>query len=277
MLLRLHALDTDVELAVSGTNAAELADAIAARWHLSLVPDSRDGAWAPAVRIAVGHDAARGTADAADPPGRAVAEVWDDDLPRLLMRLTHAVTYAVIPAQHGRLLMLHAAALSHLETGASAVFVAPGNTGKSTVCTRLGAGRGYLTDETVGVRRDGTIAPYGKPISTRRPDWVGVKDEVAPSDRGLTGPGATPWVAGIVLLDRADHHQGEPEVVELDTVPAIAALAPESSGFMMTDRPLTWLADLLEATGGARRVRYAQAEQLEPLVSELLASARMPR
>ena len=47
-------------------------------------------------------------------------------------------------------LMLHAAGLADPATGATAVFVAPGNTGKTTLCRTLGPVRTYVSDETVG-------------------------------------------------------------------------------------------------------------------------------
>lgn len=263
VVVPLRALDTDVDLVVGGADAPDLAEVIRSRWHLALRDDDRTGGPGP-VTVAVG----RGAAPEAAVPGRE--SVFDEEVPRLLMRLTHAVTGKIIAAQTGRLLMLHAGGLSDLATGATAVFVAKGNTGKSTLCTRLGPGRGYLSDETIGIRRDGTVAAYGKPISTRRPDWPTVKDEMAPAGLGLRAPAAVPFVAGLVLLDRLAEHPGEPEVERLGTLEAIAAITPESSGFTRTERPLSWLATVLEATGGAVRVRYAQAAELGPLLEELL-------
>lgn len=35
--------------------------------------------------------------------------------------------------------------------------------------------------------------PYPKPLSVRRPDRSGVKDETAPGDVGLRATGAAPW------------------------------------------------------------------------------------
>ena len=127
----------------------------------------------------------------------------------------------------------------------------------------------YVSDETVGIRRDGTITPYLKPLSTRRPDWTGTKDEQPPGAAGLTAPAAPPWIAGVVVLRREADHPGPPRVEELDLLDAVLALTPESSGFMRTDGPLQWLADVLERTGGARRVVYAEAAHLEPLAAQI--------
>ncbi|CAN5882917.1 hypothetical protein BH24ACT8_BH24ACT8_09590 [soil metagenome] len=284
MLLR--ALDVDVDLHLGGIDPVGLEREVRRRWRLCLREQWAEGpARSRNQRARLDRDL--------DPPAREpvrlelslveqpavsvssgrrheVTTVVDHDPRRLQMRLTHAITRSVIAASTGQLLMLHAAALCHPETGATVVCVAPGNTGKSTLCTRLGPGRGYLSDETVGIRRDGTVAAYPKPISTRRPDWLGIKDEVPPADLGLTAPTVLPWVAGVILLGRDPGHQGPPRLEQLPTLTALTALGPESSGFMSTERPLTWLAALLESTGGARRVAYASSAQLEPVVAQII-------
>lgn len=265
----LTALGADVDVRIRGEEpAAEaLAEGVRRRWHLCRREGERSASGAAVV------DAALLPPDA---PGigryeRGCSEVQDTDQRRLLQRLTQAVTHAVIGARVGELLLLHAAALCDPRSGATAVFVAPGNTGKTTLAKTLGPGRGYVTDETVGIRRDGRIEPYPKPLSLRRPDWAGIKDEAAPGELGLTAPTALPWVAGLVLLQRDADHLGAPVVTELDLLDAVLALTPESSGFMSTERPLQWVAEVLERTGGARRVRYAEVATVEPLVHEILS------
>ncbi|MGC5584637.1 hypothetical protein ACPYOC_09875 [Ornithinimicrobium sp. W1665] len=286
----LHALGTDVDLHVTGHAAPELAAQLRDRWHLALRPAAADAApdaAADATDAApdVTPDAASGPApetvvvrahrlapEETPPPWtRGARTVADSDPRRLLQHLTQAVTHAVITARTGDLLMLHAAALADPVTGATAVFVAPGNTGKTTLCRTLGPTRTYVSDETVGIRRDGGVTPYLKPLSTRRPDWAGVKDEQAPGQVGLRAPVAEPWVAGIVVLRRDAEHAGPVELEPLDTLDAVVALTPESSGFMRTDGPLRWLADVLERTGGARRATYAEVSGLEPLAAEICA------
>ena len=101
-----------------------------------------------------------------------------------------------------------------------------------------------------------------------------MKDEQAPGAVGLRAPVATPWVAGIVLLRRDAALADGPEVEELDLLDAVLELTPESSGFMGTDGPLRWLADVLEGTGGARRAVYAEVSTLEPLVAEICGRER---
>lgn len=263
----LHVLGTDVDVHVTGTDAEGTAAAISERWHLAL----RDTEPADPAAVRVVETGVVAEGEQQTPWARSESTVQDSDLRRLLQRLTQSITYAVIGARSGELLMLHAAALSDPRTGATAAFVAPGNTGKTTLCRTLGPGRCYVTDETMGVRRDGTVVPYLKPLSTRRPDWSGVKDEQAPAALGLRAPETTPWLAGLVILRRDAAHEGAPAVEDLDLLDAVLAITPESSAFMKTDRPLRWLADVVGRTGGARRVTYAEAADLEPLVAEICA------
>lgn len=262
----LHVLGTDVDIVITGDGATALAQTVAQRWHLAVacLAESGDGDG-----DGDGGDEVGGGGESDPEPLSIEIELGDTDERSLLQRLTQRVTRAAIEARTGDLLMLHAGALCHPLTGAAVVFIAPGGTGKSTACRVLGPGRSYLSDETVGIRRDGTIAPYLKPVSLRRPDWSWVKDEVAPSQLRLEAPTVPARPAGIVLLRREDGWSGPPEITPLDTLEALTAIAPETSGFMGTDRPLTWLAELLESTGGARRVTYAAAEDLEPLVDEI--------
>lgn len=272
IIVRLHVLGTDVDIHVEGEleKAGRLATTVRDRWHLALRDDDRAlraDDLAPAAPPAI-VTVALGSVE--DEQVRGDSVVHDTDERRLLQRLTQSVTFAAIRARSGELLMLHAAALADPATGATVGFVAPGNTGKTTLCRTLGPSRAYVTDETLGVRRDGTITPYLKPLSTRRPDWMGVKDEQAPGSLGLRPPQVTPWLAGLVLLRRDPEHLGPPEVEAFGLLDAVMALVPESSAFMSTDRPLQWLADVLDRTGGARRVRYAEVQDLEPLASEML-------
>lgn len=297
LIVRLRVLDTDVDVHVGGVDPERLAAGVRERWHLCLRdPDAGpapDGI--PPVTLTVALEAEPQPGPDTDPaaprptptspapapaptfpatapvPGRREAtDLVGSDEAGLFTRLTHAVTGAVIRSQSGRLLMLHAAALADPVTGATLVAVAAGGTGKSTLCRVHGPGRVYLTDETVGIRRDGSLAAYPKPVSLRRSEQPFGKDEVPPSALGLDSPPVQTRVAGVVLLRRDPEHEGPAVVEGLDTLEALAALAPESSAFMVTERPLTWLAGLLESTGGARRVTYSDTAHLADLVAEVL-------
>lgn len=271
----LRVLDTDVDVVVSGPGASDFAATVAQRWHLAVAaaaasPASVSGAGEPcSVEVDLGTESSAGGPAA----GTGKRVLRGADQRSILQQLTQQITRTVIGERTGDLLMLHAGALAHPVTGAAVIFVAPGGTGKSTTCRVLGPSRRYLSDETVGIRRDGTIAPYLKPISLRRPDWPGIKDEVAPADLGLVPPTVPVRPAGVVLLRRDDAHDRPVQVTPLDTLEALTAMAPETSGFMKTDRPLSWLAELVEATGGASQVSYRSAEDLEPLVADICGRA----
>jgi len=191
-----------------------------------------------------------------------------------LRQLTQEVTTGAIRANAGSLLMFHAAALSNQDTGASIAFVAPGGTGKTTIVRTLGHGRGYVTDETVGVDRDGLIAPFSKPLSVRRPGAPHVKDEIPPAELALSMPRTAPWLAGIVVL-RRDLRPGRPvELERIDLLDALVTLAPETSSLAALHTPLKALADTVRSVGGVRVLHYHDAEDVEPIVQEALEMAR---
>jgi hypothetical protein len=245
------------------TVAIEVADAALAR------PLER--AW----EAVVGGDAVPGCprVRTAGPPEGGTARSADE-LASTLSHITQEVTRAAIEARAGELFMFHAGALSDQVSGATFAFVAPGGTGKTTLVRTLGQGRGYVTDETVGVRADLVIEPYSKPLSVRRPDVGGPKDETSPLSLGLEVPRATPWLAGMVVL-RRDLEPGAPvEVEEVDPLDALVMLGPETSSLARLERPLHALSDLLHTIGGLRVVRYHDAADLDPLVRDVLAVVR---
>ena len=197
-------------------------------------------------------------------------DVGDDDVTRALQSLTQLVTREAILARAGSMLMLHASALCDQQSGATIAMIAPGGTGKTTMARALGVGRGYVTDETVAIAADRSIAPYCKPLSLRRAGTGEPKDEVTPQSLGLFPPAVAPWLAGMVLL-RRDLDNGSGIVVEdIDLLDALVLLAPETSSLAALERPLHRLADLVESTGGLRRVRYHEAADVEPVVREVL-------
>lgn len=142
--------------------------------------------------------------------------------------LTQQVTRAMIAARTGDLVMMHAGALCHPETGATLVYSAPGGTGKTTLTTYFGTRYGYLSDETAGITATGEVLAYPKPLSTRNPDHHG-KDEISPDDLGLMPAHPHPWLAGIVILDRNDAYHGV-EAETLHIIDAIEALVPPDLG-----------------------------------------------
>lgn len=250
---------SSVDLAVLGTvvrvhleDPAD-ADAIERLWHLCVLPTApRDVPEDRLVKL----------------PTSASASARR----QTLTTLTQDVTRAAISAQSGRLLMFHAGALSNLETGATVAYVAPGGTGKTTITTTLGRGRGYVTDETVAVTRSGEIAPYPKPLSVRRAS--GGKDEVAPGDLGLQPAGARPWLASLLVVRRDPAHVGSASVRDVGLLDAIAALSPETSALASLPHPLETCRDLIERVGGLVQVTFSEASQLEEIVSDSLGRGR---
>lgn len=191
------------------------------------------------------------------------------DVESVLHHLSPAVTTRAIDAMAGELVMLHAAALADPLSGRTAVLVAASGTGKTTASVTLGRTFAYLTDETAAIARNGVVKPYRKPLSII--DGGHFKKQVAPSTLGLRSTDAVGKLAALLVLERAPDHHGPPVVELLDTVDAIAAIAPQSSYLPSMDKPLHRLAELIHIAGGARRVRYAESAHLEPVLAQLLA------
>jgi hypothetical protein len=191
------------------------------------------------------------------------------DVKSVLHHLSPAVTTRAIDAMTGELVMLHAAALADPHSGRTAVLVAASGTGKTTASVTLGRTFAYLTDETAAITRDGVVMPYRKPLSII--DGGHLKKQVAPSTLGLRSTNVVGRLTALLVIERAPDHQGPPVVELLDTVDAIAAIAPQSSYLPSMDKPLHRLAELIHLVGGARHVRYAESVDLEPVLARLLA------
>ena len=187
----------------------------------------------------------------------------------VLQSVTQQVTQAFIRQQAGKLFMVHAGGVSHLESGRSLVCVAPGGTGKTTLTAALGKRHGYLSDETIGVRLDGSIAPYPKPLSLRTA--APHKAETSPDDLGLLTAPPVPHLGTVVVLDRRDHVSGV-EVERLGTLEAIEAITEQTSSLGHLPRGLHVVASLLESTGGAERWRYSEHADLLDLADDRLGA-----
>ncbi len=190
-----------------------------------------------------GHDASsiserETTADLRTGPPVEAHLDREGDLAHQLMVTTQSVTRALITAQVGRLLMLHAGAVSHPTTGATLVYVAPGGTGKTTLSRLLGQRFGYVTDETVGIDEGLNILPYPKPLSIRPPEG-GTKDEVSPDRLGLSAVAAAPHATRLVLLGRHTSHGSAPEIEELTLMDALFALVEQTSSLTAARAPAT--------------------------------------
>lgn len=199
-----------------------------------------------------------------------------DDDDATLTALASQVTVAGIQQRGGELIMLHGAVLADPASGRAVGFVAPSGTGKTTLCRTLGtAGHGwaYATDETIGLEPDGRVVPYPKPLSIIEDDLAaGVKRQRPVADLGIPVAARDGLrLAALTILHR-DPEATEVVVEEVDTVDALAALAPETSYLAQWDKPLHVLAGLLDGVGGLKRLTYAECADLAPVVADLLAA-----
>lgn len=252
--LVLHSLGCRLEVRCTGAAADQLASSMHRAWSWCLDANTTDAGYE---RL---QDAG------------SIEVTLDDaaDLPVRLMTATQKVTQALIKAQAGRLLMLHAGAVSHPVTGATLVYVAPGGTGKTTLSSRMGLRFRYLTDETVGIDSAGRVHPYPKPLSTRPHDGIGPKVEMSPATLRLRRTGATPHVARVVLLDRQSVLTGAPEKDELGFMDALFALVGQTSSLPALQRPLHRLGGLIDNSGPVLRVRYGEAADVEDELASLI-------
>lgn len=234
--------------------------------RLTATGDPATGAVQPCPELTVTLDPAAGT-DVDD------HQVSGSDPDAVMVRTTQAITRLLIGEQAGKLLMLHAGAVAHPETGRAVVFVAPGGTGKTTLTRKLAARYGYLSDETVAIDADFRVLPYPKPLSVRR--GGAPKHELSPDELGLQPAPAEPTVVRLCVLDR-EAGIATPEVTEFSLLDAITELTPQTSSLYALPDGLRTLARLITATGPVLRLRYAEADDLIPLVDALLAGDDLP-
>ena len=262
----LRTLDVPVVVRCHGRHAELLRDAVADAWR----------------------DCGTGSA-VGDPDAAVVDVVLDDDetvveearlqgatgstsLEHLLHDLSPVVTERAITRNAGRLLMLHAAGVADLSTGACVALVAPSGTGKTTATRILARELGYASDETVGIRDDLSVVAHPKPLSILTSADSALKVQTPASRLGLQPSPTGLRLAGVLVL-RRDPDGPEVEVAPVRTVLALAELAPQTSYLSRLPRPLHRLADTLVATGGLRVVSYREADSLRPVVRDLLDGA----
>jgi hypothetical protein len=196
-------------------------------------------------------------------------ELGASSFEELAESLTSRLTVAAILANAGRLTMLHACAVADLNTGAVVALVAKSGTGKTTAASVLGKTYGYVTDETVAIRPDGSVVPYPKPLSVKQN--VGApKRQVGPADLRLLKAPPRLQLKSLVLLDRVE--AAERVVPVLRRVPlaaAVMALIPDSSSQGEIDQPLQSLCRLIGSVGGVWQVTYSEATDLPEALAPL--------
>jgi hypothetical protein len=259
-VVRLFGLGVRTTLDLSGSRADELSRTIRSAWSRCLEPrgEELDGR---TLHVSLNHPEENGRSEEGVLAG--------SNLTNLMQMLTQEVTHSNIATQTGRLLMLHAAAVGNPDTGASLALVAPGGTGKTTLARLLGAEYAYLTDETVGIREDGVILPYEKPLSIRRSPKSWEKDEVSPDALGLRRPVARPRLRSLALIRREPGHR-RPKIVEMGVMDALVTLAPETSALSDLPNPLGLFASHLDSVGPALHITYEEAESLLPTFRDVL-------
>jgi energy-coupling factor transporter ATP-binding protein EcfA2 len=167
--------------------------------------------------------------------------------------------------------MFHACAVADPTTGDTVVLYGPSGTGKTTLARTLCTDLVYLTDETAGVDDQLRISPYPKPLSILvRPDDP-VNEQASPGGLGLVRPSDLTYrLRALVQLRRDAEHRGAAVIEDLATIDALPELVAQTSYTREMERPLHRLADLAHQVGGVRRVTYAEAEQVRPLVRAIL-------
>lgn len=182
---------------------------------------------------------------------------------------TSRATVQSIQARAGEWLMFHAAGLSTAD-GDVAALIGPSGTGKSTAARTLCRDHfGYVTDETVAVLPNGSVAPFAKPIAVVPKDG-GIKLEFGPDELGLLPCSEDLRLTGLLLLERNDG-MTEPVIEPLELLEGLLAIIPQISALAHLEDALTLLADVVEQCGGLAKITYGDADQLAEVVRHILA------
>ena len=265
--MRLEALEVRFEILCAGSGAAALADSVGAAWDWCAVDASVDDGDAPVQHLTVLlEEDPEVLADAA-----SSASLFGHDLATLMDRLSPMVTRIAVTDRRHDLVMFHACAVADPETGDTVVLYGPSGTGKTTLARTLCTDLAYLSDETAGVTPDQRVVPYLKPLSIIAEPGDPLKEQVSPGRLGLVRPPDFPCrLRALVQLQRDPGHRGDAVTETLTTVDALPELVAQTSYTREMERPLHRLADIAHQVGGVRRVTYAEAAQLRPVVRAIL-------
>ncbi|MDI3213075.1 hypothetical protein [Arthrobacter sp. AL12] len=206
-------------------------------------------------------------------PNGGVLHLGSDTFEGLAEAVTSEVTVAAILERAGELTMLHACGVADSD-GAVVALVAKSGTGKTTASSQLARTFGYITDETVAIRPDGSVVPYPKPLSVKQTTPGAAKLQVGPDELGLRVAPDNPRIAAIALLDRVSggNHQW-PVIEPVPLVEAVLALIPDTSSQAEVVQPLQSLCRLIDSVGGVFRVSYSEAADLTDSLAPLFLAA----
>ena len=202
-------------------------------------------------------------------PSCGVTHLSSDTFEGLAEAVTSEITVAAILERAGELTMLHACGVADPD-GAVIALVAKSGTGKTTASSQLARTFGYITDETVAIRADGTVVPYPKPLSVKQATPGAAKLQVGPDELGLKVAPANPRIRAIALLDRVAGAEYQLPVIEpVPLVEAVLALIPDTSSQAAVAQPLQSLCRLIDSVGGVFRVSYSEAADLRVSLAPL--------
>jgi hypothetical protein len=266
--VHLEALKIRYAVHCGGARAAELVEAVAEAWAWCLAEGAYDEPLEPQRQLEVRLDD-----DVDEPVSVGPGTVRGGDLATVMDRLTPTVTSLALHEHRSDLVMFHACGVADPETGHAVALYGPSGTGKTTLAQALCTELAYLSDETVAVDADLQVVPYPKPLSVLRAGDT-VKEQVSPGRLSLMRPSERSYrLCSLVQLRRDPAHRGEPLLEPLPTVEALPELTAQTSFTREMTRPLHRLADLAHRAGGIRRVTYAEAVQLRPVVRAILDGA----
>lgn len=195
-------------------------------------------------------------------PGVGVRHLGSDSFEGLAEAVTSEVTIAAILERAGELTLLHACGVSD-PGGAVIALVAKSGTGKTTASSQLARTFGYITDETVAIRADGSVVPYPKPLSVKQATPGAAKLQVGPDELGLHVAPGEPRITAIALLDRLAGADYQLPIIEpVPLMEAVLALIPDTSSQTAVFQPLQSLCRLIDSVGGVFRVSYSEAADL---------------
>jgi hypothetical protein len=270
--VRVRALNVAITVICHGSGGDDLALAIRRAWAWCLDENDQGAARAVGdglheeVALLLEYDAEALSAAA---PGH---ELSGSDLAVLMDHLSPLITRLAVTAQAGRLLMFHACALADPATGGTAILFGPSGIGKTTLARTLGHRFAYLTDETAAIDDTMRLHAYPKPLSILDAPDSALKRQVSPGELGLIRDVSEACsLRSLIQLSRDPELTGAAVVERLHTIDALPGLAAQTSFSRRYEKPLHRMAAVAQHVGGIRKISYREAEQVGPLVAELLA------